>query len=729
MPRSSKAKKEKAADFSKAKLKLGKGKQTPNNAVDTSFKARSITLPSQSIANTNEKDARAPTTRRKLTFEDLMVHLKHYNSGTRKDAILGLRELFEVHPETMVSSLTPLLNGCVRLIADEDASVRKGLLSFFSWLLRRVPRDDLIPHAQLLLLFTTSAQTHIFPEIRIDAIRWLDLLLEVIPDVVVEGWAQGSNGHGRRVLEGYLGVLNAGTAYNESGDKNTIQATSTASVVLSSASKLVILKSLLSFLSNALSPRSNHPSSSEPQMAWFMSSAFASTGAYKAFDSLLLPRNRTPDMMNVMWQESVNATQDETGLLTAEFATERLTSSWSLGELNDIDISNMPISDSAPESSTGVRMESAYLEHLARTLQPTLVATFLDCAPAVFSPSTTPPDVELQTVCAVASITRCLYGAITLDSQRTPDTLIGNLRALVGHMATYFPFSVYWPIASRRDIKVEQALQDLNLVFCELSSFLVVGAPSSRAVSKRSAKRRAFSVPTMDVPPAHIDSVRNYVVKTLRGGISEQTISMNVASYTSLLPTVWALLNDTVPDHASEVLRAVIEHALRSSPSSAVKQNTIEFLGRLILLETESEYRGRFRLSPQLGVHKLVEEWLTQLPRTLWELGSQNLHTTEVILRLLLRLTQRRPVHLTPTISTSISARLIPFFIIHHSTRGSLPGPFSKLPSGSAIRKLVLDVAFSLCMTGCSDGFSADVARGISGADLDYWVSIQAAST
>jgi hypothetical protein len=40
MPKATKKKKEKAADFTKAKLKLGKGKQQPSNVVDTSFKAR-----------------------------------------------------------------------------------------------------------------------------------------------------------------------------------------------------------------------------------------------------------------------------------------------------------------------------------------------------------------------------------------------------------------------------------------------------------------------------------------------------------------------------------------------------------------------------------------------------------------------------------------------------------------------------------------------------------------
>ncbi|KAG6334293.1 hypothetical protein ID866_4790 [Astraeus odoratus] len=189
MPKSAKKKKEKVADFTKAKLKLGKGKKLPNNVVDTSFKAR--------------------------------------------NAILSARELFEDFPELISTSIAPLFAATARLIGDEDPGVRKTLLLFFEWLLPRVPKvgpslttrfcrshlshqEDLIPHAPICLLFVTSAQTHIFPEIRLDAVRYLDLFIEILPQHVVAGWDEDGSGIGRRILDGYLGLLSSGIRFGSS---------------------------------------------------------------------------------------------------------------------------------------------------------------------------------------------------------------------------------------------------------------------------------------------------------------------------------------------------------------------------------------------------------------------------------------------------------------------------------------------------------------------------------
>ena len=121
--------------------------------------------------------------------------------------------------------------------------MRRALHSFFTWLFPHISmvntapslldmnlyisstlQHSLAPHSSTLLLFTTSGQTHIFPEIRIDAVRLLDLYLETFPDLVVCGWKDGKNGHGRRVLDGYLSLLNASTKLGEEGGKCSLTA-------------------------------------------------------------------------------------------------------------------------------------------------------------------------------------------------------------------------------------------------------------------------------------------------------------------------------------------------------------------------------------------------------------------------------------------------------------------------------------------------------------------------
>lgn len=79
-----------------------------------------------------------------------------------------------------------------------------------------------MPHSQTLLLFATSAQTNIFAEVRIDAVRLLDLLLDVIPEQVVAGsmmeeGMESTSAHGRKVLDGYLSLLSASSRMSQNG--------------------------------------------------------------------------------------------------------------------------------------------------------------------------------------------------------------------------------------------------------------------------------------------------------------------------------------------------------------------------------------------------------------------------------------------------------------------------------------------------------------------------------
>ncbi|KAG0708942.1 hypothetical protein DFH29DRAFT_889805 [Suillus ampliporus] len=639
MPKSSKKKKEKVADFSKAKLKLGKGKQLPSNVVDTSFKARSIALPTQSIAI--EKDTTIPTTRKKQSFDDLISLMKHYNANTRKDTILSFRELFESHPGMVESSMTTLLGACVRLIGDEDAGVRKTLLSFLSWLLPLISKEDLIPHVPLLVLFTTSAQTHIFPEIRIDAVRFLDLFLELVPESVVGGWIEGNPGHGRRVLEGYLGILSAGTKYG--GTEGAVQATSTASVVLSPQSKFVVLKSLSTFLAHVVSRqlRSSSNATSNPDTpavslpTWFLASSFLSARTFSAYELLLQSQS-----VDVRPQLDAEHSHDDF-ICMPDFVTGSSATAWSLNDLSGLSLAHT-------ESLIRPNSNSSSLIHLARTLYSTLLASYLDCAPVVFSPSANPPEAELNLLTVTARIMRTLYGSILQNrfsvSLAEEEILCDELRTLLGYMTGYFPFR-----PARRDIKVEHAFQDLNVIYCELTALLVL-VSFRRQLGDISRKTRS-QTPRLSASSSQVKHegklalqaglVRTYVTRLLLG---EDNSSAQISRpliptmYTALLPTIWALLNQPKESHmrtqdeahSHTVLSATLDHAIRTTSSSAVKVLTVEFVARILLLETETDYCGHFDVR-NTGEQEKFQEWILHLPRTLWEMGPHNLAASEVI--------------------------------------------------------------------------------------------------
>ncbi|KAJ4486240.1 hypothetical protein J3R30DRAFT_3445394 [Lentinula aciculospora] len=718
MPKSAKRRKEKAADFAKAKLKLGKGKQLPSNAIDTSFKARSIALPSQSIAI--EKDDNAPTTRRKLSLDDLLVNLKHHNPGARKDSIFGFRELFHAHWELIDSSLPILFNATVRIIGDEDASVRKALLAFYSWLIPRIPKEDLIPHASLILLFTSSAQTHIFPEIRIDAVRFLNIFLGYFPEIIISGWDTSINSHGNRVLEGYLGVLSAGTITGDA--EGPPVATSTASVMLTSASKLVVLQSLSRFLEAATGFQSTSSDN-----AWFLSTAFSTPEAYIAFNRLLQPSSALQSSLHKAWSFEMDPRADVFPVASS-LSTHAGNLSCHLQELAD----NVSLCRNLCEVSASTSSGSPFVVRLAKTLHPTLVSVFLDCAPAVFSPSLSPPETETDLVSAVVSITHTLYGMIIKGSSPA-SSAIEELQTILGYMAPFFPF---YP-NGRKDVKTERVFQDLNLTYCDLTSCLVL-ASRTTASTPRHYTSRGRKGRKVGSDSSQTDHVQEYVLQILRGQVSSSQLvrSLTPEAYNSLLPTIWSLLNFSGHDReylerSEEVLEAVLEHAVKTGPKSALKKSTFDFVACLALLETDVCYQGTFRFRPT-KTDQMFEEWLTQLPQVLWELGSTNPSASEAIVLFLLRLLQRRSRFMDENTLASLQTRFAPYFYVMHPTRGAIRGPFTKLPKNSlalppGLQRRVLDVVILLCVHGSSGNALRDAVDSalVDMEEYEYWAHLK----
>ncbi|KAK0536552.1 rRNA processing protein [Tilletia horrida] len=350
MPKSAKHKAQRAADFQKTKLKLGSGKgkaATAKTATDTSFKARTIALPQQSI--TADK-SQAIVTRRNLTLDDLLGQSRHYNAATRKDALFGLREILSLHPFLLHKPgvLPAVLAASLRLIPDEDPTVRKAVHTFLSFLLpalhsqqhqedgnehaRETSLAALSHYAPSLILYTVSALSHIFTEVRIDALRVLDLLLDHIPTAVAAGWdglapafrlgsasgadgfASSSAGMGRRGAEStgqqvitclltILGIPDLGTFAQQqveqgranSGSSSALSGVSTATANLPASARLLLFQIIGKFLSASDRTSGGRKGGITAEIAeqdiacptWFMRFAFASTSDREAFEHFL----------------------------------------------------------------------------------------------------------------------------------------------------------------------------------------------------------------------------------------------------------------------------------------------------------------------------------------------------------------------------------------------------------------------------------------------------------
>ncbi|KAI6047569.1 hypothetical protein EDC04DRAFT_2619015, partial [Pisolithus marmoratus] len=672
-----------------------------------------------------------PMTRRKQTFEDILSLLKHHNAGVRKDAIFSVRELFNDYPDLITTSMAPLFSVCARLIGDTDAGVRKALLSCFEWLLVRVAKDDLIPHASLLLLFTTSAQTHIFPEIRVDAVRYLDLFMGALPEYVVMGL-------GRRILDGYLGLLNVSTKFAQKASDDRNSAASTGSVTLSAQSRLVVLRSLSNFLCCAVcrgSVTDADVSGQSPAMSsfptWFIRPFFATTRLYEEHGRLFKGLSTDNQEKQMFWTpEPASDSFDEDFAYSCNTVTSPPVASSILTELSDCFADR--------DGSCAFPSDVDFLMRLARALHPTLIASYLDCAPVVFSPSISPPDTDLQLLTVAMELTRTLYSVVLQSASQVSEaaTHCDDLKALLGHLSGYFPFR-----PAHRDAKVEQALQNLNVIYCELASLLVLvlSLPGLGPTQQRGNRTPSFSPHTKVDKKLQMqtESIRSYVVRLLKGeGESGAQLPrpLTPTVYIALLPSIWALLNHL------DGQNVYLDEAVSTTSSSTVKHVTIEFVARLLLLEKERGYIGSFNPRGAVADEKWLQ-WILHLPKVLWELNDGNLSTSVTLIQALLHLLQRgsfvvqHEVRLLSTLPYCVRAsfRSSP---LHTRSRGKIPGPFRKLAASSPrAARLALDLSAVLlaewvkAISEDSSGGYEDLDRAVRAAIKgtmvkEYWAHL-----
>ena len=169
-------KKKEEPDFKKVKQKVGK-KKIDTKATDVTIRSKRIRIQEQSIL----RDEQEIVNSHNKSLGDLVSQFTHFNANTRKDAVLGLKDLFMENKILFTTSVSVLITKTIPLLLDTDVAVRQAVVNVFETLLPLIPQTVLLPFSSVVCVFVNNGLTSINPAIRKSALLMLQTLLTIQP--------------------------------------------------------------------------------------------------------------------------------------------------------------------------------------------------------------------------------------------------------------------------------------------------------------------------------------------------------------------------------------------------------------------------------------------------------------------------------------------------------------------------------------------------------------------
>ncbi|KAI9481029.1 MAG: hypothetical protein EXX96DRAFT_617995 [Benjaminiella poitrasii] len=641
MPNARKKKAAKNEDFKKKKLKVGKKKAVPDNFTDTSFKSKSIVLPNQSI---NEDKSHEITTNRNLTLTDLVVQLRHYNSGVKKEALSGLTELCNSHPELLVSSLGQVVNGVLKLFVDDDREVRKATYNFLKETFVEIDRVGLQPFMPLLIMYTCLAMTHIFEDIRLDAVKLMNLWIEIAPNVVVSKfWG--------RITGNYMSLLAVGSnSVNTSNSTNSSISTPGTKIVTTASMKAAVNKShlhihknklsLLASLSNFLEAGLSEKSRQDP--FWFFLNYLGSNKHAKdTFRQKMAKYNLDSDKKTVGWDKHKTTIGYMPTHIMANAIAPYLSTSTEFATFSHLHLFDTTSNTSQNNNTSNTNTEATVdlqnkefnneerlsnVKHLIETFQPVLIASWLEAAPSVFMSVSTislTPALELLNEILKLSLVlwRAMVGSEAIKSL-PKEWLNDYLQKLLKHLTVYFPFGA--DSFGNRGSKVDELLQSMNIMLCELTSLFLLARTLQRTYrntqqqaytkERKSNKRRKLTEEEEDEEehalPEWAERVVGHVLGVLgidAEGRSTLSTSFRTENLISILPAIWGFLNCLSYEESSIMFKATMGYYHFCQPNSSSKQVMLDFIRRIYLVQSTPSYNGQFTVTNPFELADLIK--------------------------------------------------------------------------------------------------------------------------
>jgi len=123
-----------------------------------------------------------------MPAQELLSQCGHYSDKVRRRAVAGLADLLARHPQELPQHASRVVHAAALLLGDPEAAVRAALLDLAAnTILPGLSAAALAPFLPLLMAHVSGALTHIVLAVRTDALRFLELLTQRAPALVVAG--------------------------------------------------------------------------------------------------------------------------------------------------------------------------------------------------------------------------------------------------------------------------------------------------------------------------------------------------------------------------------------------------------------------------------------------------------------------------------------------------------------------------------------------------------------
>ncbi|XP_024993388.1 uncharacterized protein LOC112527160 isoform X1 [Cynara cardunculus var. scolymus] len=166
-------------DFKKIKRKIGRKLPPPKNTTNTEVKSKAIILPEQSLVS---EKAGLAVSKKGLTLKELLQQTSHHNAKVRRDALIGIRDIFLKHPTELKMHRLSVIEKLRERMSDEDKLVRETLYQLLKAVIfPGCKEDNQGTFISLMMAYVFNAMTHLTIDVRLMAFKFFDLVVQHYP--------------------------------------------------------------------------------------------------------------------------------------------------------------------------------------------------------------------------------------------------------------------------------------------------------------------------------------------------------------------------------------------------------------------------------------------------------------------------------------------------------------------------------------------------------------------